>query len=161
LIIVSQKDYGTSSAAYPKLYQTAIFGDSISSSSAFAGSSINRPDSPTFGPLASEYQATGLSYDATFTQSNGGLHHFNDPQASLRSGLSIPKGSNSPQHPSGHFDLQMDLESDFNSEVYPVEGILGFRSQNVTSHPVDADSGYSTMESQAVSWFTGVLYFDP
>jgi hypothetical protein len=149
LVIVSQTDHGTSSTAYPKPYQTAIFVDSISSSSAFAGSSINRPDSPTFGPLVSEYQATGLSYDATFTQRNGDLHHFNDPQASLCSGPSITKGSNSLQDPSGHFDLQMDLESDFNSGAYPVEGNLGFRSQNVTSDPVDVDSGYSTMENQA------------
>lgn len=91
-----------------------------------------------------------LSYDATFTHSNGDLHHFNDPQASLRSGPSILEASNSLREPSGqHFDLQMDLESDFNSRAYPVEGNLQFSSQNVTSHLVDVDSAYFSMENQA------------
>jgi hypothetical protein len=68
-----------------------MYFEFIPSSNEFAGSSTNRLDSPTFSPPVSVSQAMDLSYDATFTDFNNDLHHFNDPQASFGSSPSIPE----------------------------------------------------------------------
>jgi hypothetical protein len=91
-----------------------------------------------------------LCPNATFTHSNGGLHLFNDSQASLGSAPSIPEASNSLLAPSGdHFDHPMDLDLGFDSGTYVVGGNLESSSQNIPSHMVDADSAYFSMENQA------------
>ncbi|KAL5331183.1 hypothetical protein ACEPPN_000712 [Leptodophora sp. 'Broadleaf-Isolate-01'] len=155
--------YTMSSMAHPKQHQTVISSNLISSSNKAAGSPINRPDSPTFSPLASVPQAMDLCPDATFTYPNGGLHPSNDPQANFGSGLTIPEASNSLLDASeGHFGLSMDFELDFNSGTDIVEGNLEFRSQNIPSHIVDADSAYFSMENQAgITSKVGIINHQP
>jgi hypothetical protein len=173
ILLDDQLEHTESSIVYPNQYQTATCGDPALSSNVFPSSSINRPDSPTFNPTASDSQAAHLGYDATFTYGNGALHHFNDPQASLRAIPSILGPSTFVQEPSAQeFERQMDLDLDFSNQAHLGEANLEFRSQDIASNPVDVDSGYYSMGNQVnMTSQAGVIshlpfhpntsYFDP
>jgi hypothetical protein len=173
ILLDNQLDHTESSILYPNQYQTATCGDPALPSNVFPSSSINRPDSPTFNPPASDSQAAHPAYDATFTHGNGDLHHFNDPQASLRAIPSVLGPSTLVQEPSTQdFELQMDLDLGFSNPAHLGETNLEFRSQDIASNPVDVDSGYYSMQNQVnMASQAGIIshlpfhpdtsYFDP
>jgi ankyrin repeat protein len=150
ILLDDQIDHAESSTTYHNQHQAFTFGNHISSSNVLPYSSINRPDSPTFNPPSLDSQAAGLEYDATFTHGSGDLHQFNDPQASLLSTQSISGPSPFVQNQSARgFEPQMDFDFDLNSPAHLAEANVEFRSQDIASNPVDVDSAYYSMQSQA------------